>query len=157
MAGLRGVLIRNLSTGAPAAAPLRVCVVGSGPAGFYTAHQLIKVDSVVCLHRVTSAVSISASCRHTSGHCGAIASAFRFSPIWSGSRSPRGQGTLPHPSHTYTRRYVHTHYRRFLSRIALTSSPRLLSRGIVGSLEMFPWGKRSPYPSSSLSTMPLSW
>ena len=24
--------------------PLRVCVIGSGPAGFYTAHQLVKVS-----------------------------------------------------------------------------------------------------------------
>lgn len=26
--------------------PLRVCIVGSGPAGFYTAHQLVKVSWV---------------------------------------------------------------------------------------------------------------
>lgn len=27
--------------------PLRVCIVGSGPAGFYTAHQLVKVSKGV--------------------------------------------------------------------------------------------------------------
>lgn len=39
----RNVLVRNFTNCSPCAAPLRVCVVGSGPAGFYTAHQLIKV------------------------------------------------------------------------------------------------------------------
>ena len=29
-----------------------VCVVGSGPAGFYTAHQLVKVSQSVTLKRV---------------------------------------------------------------------------------------------------------
>lgn len=39
-----GRLVRNFTTTpSPSAAPLRVCVVGSGPAGFYTAHQLVKV------------------------------------------------------------------------------------------------------------------
>lgn len=42
---------RNLTTTSrfsSAAGPLRICVVGSGPAGFYTAHQLIKVLLPLC-------------------------------------------------------------------------------------------------------------
>ena len=35
--------------GVSTSGPLRVGVVGSGPAGFYTAHQLIKVHSVICI------------------------------------------------------------------------------------------------------------
>ena len=34
---------RHYSQALPSGSVLKVCVVGSGPAGFYTAHQLIKV------------------------------------------------------------------------------------------------------------------
>ena len=35
---------RRHSASSTSDSPLRVCIVGSGPAGFYTAHQLVKVS-----------------------------------------------------------------------------------------------------------------
>ena len=46
MLGLRLVLrrLRYCRSYSQEAGPLKVCVIGSGPAGFYTAHQLVKVS-----------------------------------------------------------------------------------------------------------------
>ena len=40
---------RRLSASAPNFTPHRVCIIGSGPAGFYTAHRLLKVAESVCV------------------------------------------------------------------------------------------------------------
>ena len=47
MLGSGGRTGRRLLSSSSSLGPLRVCIIGSGPAGFYTAHQLIKVLIII--------------------------------------------------------------------------------------------------------------
>lgn len=73
-----------------AASELRVCVVGSGPAGFYTAHQLVKVRTAgevrpLCHVTKSGRALPAAPPRRAGGRIGAAARAVRAGPLRCGT------------------------------------------------------------------------